>query len=214
MGGTNKLFADLGGMPVVARSLSALDASRCIDEIVVAAREEDILAIWDACRQFGLRKVTHVVKGGATRLQSVLGALDFASPKAEFVAVHDAARPLASPALIENVAALAVKYGAAAPAVPPKDTVYIKNAKAFGQAPARSDLLLVQTPQVFRAELLRGALARAAQEGWDCTDDVSAVMRMGMTVFAAEGSYANIKITTPEDLAIAEALSERFEVGV
>ncbi len=211
MEGQNKLMLPLDGIPVLARTLLALDGSRLIDEIVVAVREEDLLPTSDLCRLYGVTKPVKIVRGGESRLDSVLAAAMECREDAVFLAVHDGARPLADPELIDRVVALAHRTNAAAPAVPVKDTIKVVRDGRVESTPDRALLRAVQTPQVFDAQLLRAALQSAQTLGAEITDDCSAVERLGKEVYLTEGSYENIKITTPEDMLLACELLRRRE---
>ena len=211
MEGQNKLMLPLDGIPVLARTLLALDGSRLIDEIVVAVREEDLLPTGDLCRLYGVTKPVKIVRGGESRLDSVLAAAMECREDAVFLAVHDGARPLADPELIDRVVALAHRTNAAAPAVPVKDTIKVVRDGRVESTPDRALLRPVQTPQVFDAQLLRAALQSAQTLGAEITDDCSAVERLGKEVYLTEGSYENIKITTPEDMLLACELLRRRE---
>ena len=148
-----------------------------------------------------------VVCGGATRTESVLAAAMEANPKAQLLAVHDGARPLVRPEEFDHVIRFACNTYAAAPAVPVTDTVKVADETGLVTGtPDRSTLRAVQTPQVFRAELLKAALQAAVRDGASVTDDCAAVERLGKQVYLTEGSRENIKITTPIDIAIAEAI--------
>ena len=206
MGGADKQMMELDGVPVLARTLLALQNARRVDTIVVAAREEHLVEISRLCKEYGITKCAKVVRGGESRVHSVLlAALE--AGDAELLAVQDGARPLTTPELIDDVIALAARCGAAAPAVPVKDTV-----KAVGpdgtveRTLDRSALRAIQTPQVFQADLLKAALQAALEQGVTVTDDCSAVERLGKTVYLTDGDEANLKITTPTDLILAEAL--------
>lgn len=212
MEGQNKLMLPLDGIPVLARTLLALDGSRLIDEIVVAVREEDLLPTGDLCRLYGVTKPVKIVRGGESRLDSVLAAAMECREDAAFLAVHDGARPLADPELIDRVVALAHRTNAAAPAVPVKDTIKIVQDGRVTGTPDRGSLRAIQTPQVFDAALLRAALESARTTGEVLTDDCSAVERLGKEIYLTDGSYENIKITTPEDLALAAELLHQREV--
>ena len=211
MEGENKLLLPLDGIPVLARTLMALNGAELVDEIVVAVREEDLLPTGDLCRIYGVSKPVKIVRGGETRLASVLAASLECREDAAFLAVHDGARPLADPALIDRVVALAHRTNAAAPAVPVKDTIKVIRDNVVVSTPPREELRAIQTPQVFDAQLLRAALQAAAASGVEVTDDCSAVERLGKEVYLTEGSYENIKITPPEDLLLAEGLLRRRE---
>lgn len=215
MGGVNKLLEPLDGIPVLARTLTALQLAEQVDEIVVATREEDLVEISQLCRTYGISKCTKVIRGGDSRVHSVLLAALEASPEASLLAVQDGARPLATPELIDRVIAAAGRCGAAAPAVPVKDTVkVVRDGGAVAQTLVRESLRAVQTPQVFEADLLKAALQSAVDKGTAVTDDCSAVEQLGKVVFLVEGDEANIKITTPIDLTLAEAILQARENGI
>ncbi|MCI8398776.1 MAG: 2-C-methyl-D-erythritol 4-phosphate cytidylyltransferase [Oscillibacter sp.] len=208
MGGVNKLMEPLDGVPVLVRTLSALQVAQRVDEIIVAAREEDLVEISRLCRDYGITKCAKVVRGGESRVHSVLLAALEASPETELLAVHDGARPLVTPELVDSVIAAAVRCGAAAPAVPVKDTVKTADQEGrVGETVPREHLRAVQTPQVFDADLLRAALKAALEANAEVTDDASAVERLGKAVFLVEGNEENLKITTPLDLILAEAIT-------
>ncbi len=211
MEGENKLLSDLGGIPVLARTLRAISEASLVDEIVIAAREEDLLPFADLCKEYEIAKPVKLVRGGETRQASVYAASLECREDADFIAVHDGARPLVTPDLVDRVIALAHRTNAAALAVPVKDTVKVVAEGKVTGTPDRESLRCVQTPQVFDAQLLKAALQAAMDSGEMFTDDCSAVERLGKEVFLAEGSYENIKITTPEDLVVAEALLSRQE---
>lgn len=211
MDGENKLFLPLEGVPVLARTLQAIDSAELVDEIVIAAREEDLLPIGDLCKNYGIFKPVKIVRGGETRLASVMAASLECREDAEFLAVHDGARPLVTPGLIDSVIQRARRTNAAAPAVPVKDTVKIVRDGKVESTPDRDTLRAIQTPQVFAAPLLRAALQAAVESGAQVTDDCSVVERLGKEVYILDGSYENIKITTPEDIALAEAILHRRE---
>ena len=207
MGGTDKLLAELGRLPVLSRTLRVFDDHPMIDTIIVVAREDRLAKISRVCSAY--EKVRIVVPGGDTRQQSVLNGLCALPEEFQLVAVHDGARPLVTPSVIEGAILKAAKFGAAAPAIPVKDTIKVSEHGAIDATPRRETLFAVQTPQVFDADLLRGALQNAAEQGLQLTDDCSAVEALGMPVQLTEGSEENIKITTPLDLELAEAIVAR-----
>lgn len=212
MGGINKLLQPLDGIPVLIRTLQALQAAQRVDEIIVATRECDLVEIADLCRTYGISKCKKVIRGGESRAHSVMLAALEASEGTELLAVQDGARPLVTPALIDAVIHAAERCGAAAPAVAVKDT--IKEADSSGivvQTLERSALRAVQTPQVFSADLLKGALQSALEQQIPITDDCSAVERLGKEVLLIEGEESNLKITTPGDLILAEAILQARE---
>lgn len=205
MGGENKLLLSLGGQPVLAHTLCAFQKCPAVRDIVLVCREEDILPYSELAQAFGVDKLRTVTRGGDTRTASVLAGVSASPEDSLLVAVHDGARPLVSEAVITEAVAAAAEHGAAAPVVPVKDSIKrIENGVIAADVP-RDTLAAVQTPQVFRRELLLRALHQAAQSGRTYTDDCAAVEAIGQTVRATHGSYENIKITTPEDIAVAEA---------
>ena len=171
MGGTDKLMEFLDNVPVLMRTLTALQRAAAIDEIVIAAREDALVDISTLCRTYGITKCSKVVRGGESRCHSVLLAALEASPEAKLLAVQDG---------------------------------------AVTGTPDRSTLRAVQTPQVFETDLLKAALQSALENEVPVTDDCSAVERLGKVVYLIDGDEENLKITTPVDLVIAEAiLAER-----
>lgn len=210
-GGENKLLVTLGDRPVLAHTLCAVDSAASVDEIVIAAREEELLTYAELCKTYGIRKPVKVVVGGATRTESVLRAALEAREDAKLLAVQDGARPFVTPELIDAVVSRAAVCAAAAPAVPMRDTVKTAKDGVVLGTPDRSTLFAVQTPQVFDAALLKAALQSAQTEHAVLTDDCSAVERIGKVVYLTEGTEENIKITTPFDLIWAEAILRRRE---
>ena len=206
MGGQDKILLPLDDIPVLVHTLRALSASERIQEIVVVTREDLIVPVGQLCRDCALDKVTKVLVGGATRADSVLIGVEEVSGRAELIAVHDGARPLVTVEVIDAAIRKAAECGAAAPAVPVKDTVKRALDGVVVETPDRTQLFAVQTPQVFDSDLLLGALRRAVEDGAAITDDCGAVERIGMKVCLTEGSYENIKITTPADMLMAEAI--------
>lgn len=206
MGGIDKLFASVDGIPVLVRTLQALSASPYINEITVVTRRETLLDVGALCRGACLPKVTQVIVGGDSRLESVYKGINQLPAKVKLIAVHDAARCLVPRAVIDAAVVAAARCHAAVPAVAVKDTIKEFDGEFVTATPDRSTLRAVQTPQVFRSELLRAALQKAMDEGWEVTDDSSAVERLGATVALTPGDERNIKITTPLDLKVAEAL--------
>ena len=207
--GEDKLLLPLRGVPVLLRTLRALEACPSIESILVVTREDLIVPISQLCRDAALTKVTKVLVGGDTRAQSVLRGLREVDPATQLVAIHDGARPLVTPEVAEGAIARAAQAGAAAPAVPVKDTVKRAVGGRVENTPPREELFAVQTPQVFETGLILGALEKALADGVTPTDDCGAVERIGMSVWLTEGSYENIKLTTPDDLAVAESILER-----
>ena len=211
MGGENKLLLEIDGVPVLARTLSAFQKCAAIRDIVLVCREQDIMPYTELAKAFSIDKLCTVTRGGETRTESVLAGITAAPENAVLVAVHDGARPLVSEAVITEAVPTAAEYGAAAPVVPVKDSIKrIENGVIAADVP-RDTLAAVQTPQVFARPLLLRALNEAARQGQAYTDDCAAVEALGQPVYATHGSYENIKITTPEDIAVAEALLQKEE---
>ena len=206
MGGIDKVMASLGGEPMILRTVRAFEDCETVKEIVIVTREDLMGPIAEICS--GFTKIRSVVQGGSSRQESVkLGLLAF-SKEVRLAAVHDGARPLVSGELIDKVIRAAHSYGAAAPAIPVKDTIKVFEGGFIAATPDRSTLRAVQTPQVMDRDLLLGALEKAEQEGTALTDDCSAVEHIGMRVRLVEGEERNLKVTTPLDLKIAELLLE------
>ena len=209
MGGIDKVMAPLGGEPMIARTVRAFQECDAVSEIVIVTREDLILEITRLTRD--MPKVTAVVAGGKSRQESVHLGLNALSDKVKLAAIHDGARPFITWQLIDWVIRAANTYGAAAPAIPVKDTIKEVQGFVVKNTPDRASLRAVQTPQVFDFDLLRAALKKAAEDGAEVTDDCSAVERMGMSVKIVEGDERNIKITTPLDLKIGELLLEEMK---
>ena len=206
MGGIDKVMAPLRGEAVILRTVRAFQETDAIREIVIVTREDLIMPVSDLCA--GLDKVKAVVVGGGSRQESVWLGLNALSKGMELAAIQDGARPLVTPELIDRTVRAAHSYGAAAPAIPVKDTIKVEKSGLIESTPDRSTLRAVQTPQVFDFDLLRGALQKARNDGAEVTDDCSAVERLGMKIRLVEGEERNLKVTTPLDLKIAELLLE------
>lgn len=211
MGGVNKQFLLIDGVPVLIRTLSAFSESNMIDEIVIAAREEDIPKMYAMIKEYKVLKVTDIVKGGKTRQESVFNAIRRSSPFSEYFAIHDGARPLVTGKIIEDTVREAFLTGAAATGVKVKDTVKVVNEKGIiTSTPDRNYLWAVHTPQVFERRLYLSAIDNVINSEM-FTDDCKLLEEYGTEVKMVEGSYENIKITTPEDTDIAQAILYRRE---
>ncbi len=207
--GMDKLLMPLGEVPVLIRTLRALENSEDIDEIIVVTRQDLIVPVSQLIKDADLGKVSKVVAGGESRTASVLNGVREAAEESDLIAIHDGARPLVTGRIIRQAVLKAGERGAAAPAVPVKDTLKRAVDGVVVETPDRSQLFAVQTPQVFEHGLILGALEKAVEDGAELTDDCAAVERIGMTVCLTEGSYENLKLTTPEDIAVAERILER-----
>lgn len=201
-----KAFAPLAGVPLVVRSLAAMARVREVDRVVpvVALADRDRFAAL-APGLAGIPKLTAPVWGGAERQDSMQAGLASLGPDVDLVAVHDAARPFVRARDVARVLAAARDVGAALLAVPVTDTIKRVRAGRVVETPERSECWAAQTPQAFRAEVLKEALARAAAEGFQATDDVRLVERLGLPVAVVEGDPGNVKITRSEDLTAAHA---------
>ena len=209
MGGIDKVMAPVGGEPMIVHTVRAFQNCDAIRQIIVVTRQDLIVPIMDLCHEFS--KVQAVMVGGNTRQESVEIGLGALSSDMKLVAVQDGARPLITGQVIDRTVRAAHTYGAAAPAVPVKDTIKVAQGGLITETPDRSTLRAVQTPQVFDVDLLRGALKKAKEDAVAVTDDCSAVELMGMSVKIVEGDERNIKVTTPMDLKIAEILLEEMK---
>ncbi|MFC2122090.1 2-C-methyl-D-erythritol 4-phosphate cytidylyltransferase [Bacteroidota bacterium] len=203
MGGVDKVFALLGGRPVLARVIDAFEQCDSVDRVIVVVSEASL----ERCRQLMAgekwSKVADVCLGGERRQDSVLAGLNRLG-KCDWVIVHDGARPLVTPDMIDRGLSEAQETGAAIAAVPVTDTIKVAGDDGLvSQTPPRQNLWAVQTPQVFRFDIISEAYCQAKDE---VTDDASLVEQLGYKVKLYMGSYDNIKVTTPADLALAEIL--------
>ena len=198
----SKLLLKINGKTVLERSVNAFLNISDVDEVIVVARERDIPAFSDILTD---ERVSFVV-GGDTRQQSVMNALDVIDD-CELIIIHDGARPLIKSEDIENTIRAAKENKAAAVGVFVKDTVKVVDKNGFVvSTPDRSTLFAVQTPQIFDFELYRKAAQNAREKGLDFTDDCQLVESFNQKVKTVVGSYSNIKITTPDDIVLAENL--------
>ena len=194
---------------MIARTVRQFRNCDGVSEIVIVTRPDLIVPITNLCTD--MPKVKAVVAGGSSRQESVSLGLNALGDRVKLAAIHDGARPLITWQVIDRTLRAANTYGAAAPAVPVKDTIKVVTGGIVKETPDRSTLQAVQTPQVFDLDLLRAALKKAERDGSQVTDDCSAVELMGMSVKIVEGDERNIKVTTPMDLKIAEMLLEEME---
>ena len=209
--GEDKLFMTVGGRLVLGLSLSAFEASPLIREIVLVTTPERVKDVERVRMGYRLSKLTSVVFGGETRTRSALNGVMAVSPQAELICIHDAARPLVTQEVIAGALRGASLYLAAAPAVHVKDTLKQAQNGLVTSTPDRDAMFAVQTPQAFRAELIKAALTKAVEEGVSYSDDCAAVEAIGAPVRLTEGDEENLKLTTPQDLLLAEAIWKRRE---
>ncbi|WP_294175513.1 2-C-methyl-D-erythritol 4-phosphate cytidylyltransferase [uncultured Selenomonas sp.] len=203
----NKVLLELSGVPILLRTLRRFSAVPAVAELIVVVAKDEIAFVEGMLEKAQGLKPWRVVQGGAERQYSIANGMAHLAANADVVLVHDAARPLVSLAAIEAVIFAAREKGAAITAVRAKNTIKVVGEDGRVEAtPARASLWEVQTPQGFRREILERAYEKAAQDGFLGTDDASLVERIGEAVFVVESDYGNLKITTPEDLWMAESL--------
>jgi len=211
MGGeTPKQFLELDGAPILLHTLRRLASCDAITEIILATRAEEVQRLQERCRQEKFRQPIRVIKGGATRQESVAAALAHVNDDTELVVVHDAVRPFVTREQISRVIEEARKRGAAILGIPAMDTVKEVKRSSLPQDVAlitgtipRERVVLAQTPQVFRTNLLKEAFAKAIADGVNASDEAGLVERMGHDVHAVHGTERNIKITKPSDMELA-----------
>jgi 2-C-methyl-D-erythritol 4-phosphate cytidylyltransferase len=203
----NKVYLPLDGRPVLAWTLEAFERCSAVETVVIVAAASEVARAESLTAEYGFIKVRKVVPGGLERQDSVMQGL--AALDTEGVLVHDAARPLITPEQIEACLRAAEEHGAAALAVPVKDTIKITENGMIVSTPERSRLAAVQTPQAFRRQELLEAHLLARKEGAAATDDAMLLERLGRKVACVPGHETNLKITTPEDLLVAELFARR-----
>ncbi len=226
----NKQFLEIGGAPILARTLSAFEECAVIDGILIAGNEDEIPLLRDLCAKYRITKLIGIAPGGSTRLRSVMSAIsalaklpgmpsgvgpsaadgEEAGGQNVYVLIHDGARPFVSDSVIRACAAGAVLHGACVCGVPVKDTIKVvdREGRIVSTVP-RDGLWAVQTPQAFRFPLISDLCAKAAALNLDFTDDAQAAEHFGIEVQMIRGDYSNIKITTPDDLSLGETILRR-----
>ncbi len=215
--GESKQLLEVGGFPVIHHTLKAFQMASSVEAIYIATRLENRAILEELAAASGISKLKAIIEGGAERQNSVYNCIKALEEErhmtgrvAEAILVHDGARPFITPEEIDEISRLALLYGACVPANRPKDTIKFigENPEFFGKTLDRSKLLQVQTPQGFRSGLLIQAHEQAELEGWYATDDAALVERFfpQQPVKIFETGYHNIKITTPEDIPVAEAI--------
>ncbi len=203
--GLSKQFVLLGGKPILDRCLEMFEAHKKVTEIVLVLK--DVSLKKEYLDRY--RKIVAVAKGGKRRQDSVLSGFNQADPeRSEIVLVHDGVRSLVSEDLIDRVIEAAREAGAAVPAIPVEDTIKLVEGNEVSRTLDREKILRVQTPQGFSYPILKAALDKAKEENFYGTDEASLVERIGKKVCVVQGDPKNIKITTPEDLRLAEAFLE------
>ncbi len=212
--GKNKVFMELLGKPILVRTLLRFSECPVVDDFVVVVGAEDVELVESELKKVGGLKPLRVTAGGSERQYSVKNGLAALHPDTDIVLIHDAARPLVSVKTIEAVAEETWRSGAAIAAVRAKNTIkVVRPDRVVESTPDRANLWEVQTPQGFRRDIIEAAYRRAEQDDFLGTDDAGLVERMGIPVRVVEGSYRNLKITTPEDLWVVETFMERDVLG-
>ena len=205
--GSDKIFAALGGWPVLVRSIRAFSENELVDEIIVVTRQEKLEQVAQLVAKYGLQKVSKVILGGRTRVESCLAGVSEADHRAGLIAIHDGARPLVSQRVIRDTVRAAQEFYAAVPVVRSTDTLKLLDEQGIVCGTIdRETIFRVQTPQVFRADLIKGALTEAMKRNLPITDDCSAMELLHIRTHTVEGDEDNIKLTTPRDFVVAEAI--------
>jgi len=203
--GFDKLFALLNNKPVLAHSITAFEQTKSVTDIIVVGRAERLSDCEEVIRAQGFRKVSTVIPGGARRQDSVQQGLERLAQDCDFVAVHDAARPLVRPEMIERIYQCAQTYGGAASGAPVRDTLKrIDAEQRVIDGVDRSNLFAVETPQIFRRDLLEKAYRAILDAALEVTDEISAVEQVGGNIILVPNDQPNFKITYPVDLPLAE----------
>jgi len=204
--GKKKQFTFLGGKPILAHTLNKFETCSLIRSVHLVVGQEDMdYCLKEIVEKYRFQKVSKIVPGGKRRQESVKNGIDALPKDADIVAIHDGVRPLVTQTMIEDSIHSAARYGAVVFAMPVKETIKMSNPDGTVlKTLDRESLWQIQTPQTFQVNVIREAHARAIEDGFVGTDDASLVERLGGEVHILPGSYTNIKITTPEDLWIAD----------
>lgn len=206
MCGKDKQLELLNNIPVIAHTMLAFEKCESVNEIIIVTKEENIPLFKEIAESYGVKKSLKFTVGGNTRQESVFNGLKLISKETKYIAIHDGARPLVKPEKIEKVIADSRIFGGATLGVAVKDTIKTVSGGLITDTPDRSVLYAIQTPQVFKRSIYFDGVNFASSHGLDFTDDCQLVEAIGIKVSLTVGDYSNIKITTPEDLFIAEAL--------
>ena len=205
--GKNKMLLELGSQTVFERSVSTFEECGAIDEIIVVTSEENMAKYRASVRENLYAKVKAIVCGGSTRQESVRKGIEHCAKNADFIAIHDGARPLIKPETIAETVREADVYGAAAVAIRSRDTIKAVDGEGFAvDTVNRENTVLVQTPQTFRRDLIVEAHKKAADEGFVGTDDCALIERMGHKTKMVYIPYFNIKLTVPDDIFLAKSI--------
>lgn len=213
--GTNKQFMTIGGVPMLALTIKAFEKCGSVNEITVVMNKQDISYFREnIITAYDFKKVSGIAEGGATRQESVYNGLKYVSENASVILVHDGARPFVDNDTIVKCISAANEFGASCAAISSRDTIKLSDSRGFVLCtPDRESVRLVQTPQGFRRDILKRAHERAIAERFTGTDDAVLAERAGYKMKLTEGSDFNIKITTAEDMPIAEAIYKIINKG-
>ena len=205
--GADKVMLELGCMPVLARTLLAFQNCDKIDEIIVVTRMEKVEEVASLCKKYGVTKAGKVIRGGKTRMESALAGVSEVRSNAKLIAIHDGARPFVTDEVIRRTVDAAAAYMSAVPVIRSTDTLKTidEDGLIIGSVD-REHTVRVQTPQVFNADLIKGALTKAVSDGLTLTDDCSAIEIMGIKTPTVDGDEDNIKLTTPRDIQLGELI--------
>jgi 2-C-methyl-D-erythritol 4-phosphate cytidylyltransferase len=211
MEGRKKQFHFLSGKPILAHTLDKFEACPLIRSILLVVGQEDMdFCLNEVIEKYKFQKVSQIVPGGKRRQESVKNGIDALPKDTDIVAIHDGVRPFVTKAMIEDSIHSAIRYGAVVLAMPVKDTIKMSNPDGTVlKTLDRESLWQVQTPQTFQINIIKEAFYRATEDGIIGTDDASLVERIGAKVHILPGSYTNIKITTPEDLLLANLFAKK-----
>ncbi len=205
--GQRKPFFVVSSRPILIHTLLALEGSRCIDDIIVVVHRDDIKRCRTLFKKFKLKKIKIVVSGGKTRFESVKKGLSFVSGASDIVLIHDGVRPFVDKRVIKDSVRACKRFGAAVVGVGVVSTVKALDKRSRIKATVdRKALCIAQTPQVFKRSIILRAYNKASKDGSGITDDSMLVERLGYKVKVVPGSYENIKVTTPGDLMLVEAI--------
>jgi len=204
--GAKKQFYPLGSQPILSHTLDKFEACPLIEAVLLVVAQEDVdYCLKEIVEKHPYRKITQIVPGGKRRQDSVKNGIDHLSKEVDIVVIHDGVRPFVTREMIETSIRSAARFGAVVLAMPVRDTIKLAHPDGTVlRTLDRESLWQIQTPQTFQAPLIREAYQQAFHDGFTGTDDASLVERLGKTVHLLPGSYTNIKITTPEDLALAQ----------
>ena len=204
--GEDKIMLELCGNPLILRTLEVFQQSELVNEIIVVTNKEKLERIASLVKSHNLTKVSKVILGGETRSESSLAGACAVSKKAKLIAIHDGARPFVTEKLIKNCVFSAVEFNAAVPGTKINDTLKTSKDGIVSGTVNRDETVSIQTPQVFNADLIKGALTYVVEKKIEVTDDSSAIEYLGVKVRIVEGDPDNIKLTTPSDIKKAESI--------